>query len=97
MPVRHRSGETAAKNGGTIPMRIVSAAIALLCLVGSAAAQPHAPVAEVDLPYSACGDMAALRANLTGTPDPSPRSDAVLRRLGVRCVGAAAPGVRPRY
>jgi hypothetical protein len=78
-------------------MRIVSTAIVLICLVGSAAAQPTAPLAEVDFPYSACGDMAALRANLTGTPDPSPKSDAVLRRLGVRCVGIAAPRVPSRY
>jgi hypothetical protein len=97
MPVRHRSGETPAKNWGTILMRIVLAAIALLWLVGSAAAQPHPPAAQVDLPYPACGNMAALRANLTGTPDPTLKSDAVLRRLGVRCVGAAAPWVRPRY
>jgi hypothetical protein len=79
-------------------MRIVFATIALLCLVGSAAAQQVANVSDIDLPYSACGDMAVLRANLTGTPDPSPRSDAILRRLGVRCVGpAAAPRVRQRY
>ena len=79
-------------------MRITLAAIALLCFVGSAAAQRVASVSDVDLPYSACGDMATLRANLTGTPDPSPKSDAVLRRLGVRCVGpAAAPRVRQRY
>jgi hypothetical protein len=79
-------------------MRIVFAAIAMLCLVGSAAAQQVANVSDIDLPYSACGDMAVLRANLTGTPDPSPKSDAILRRLGVRCVGpAAAPRVRQRY
>jgi hypothetical protein len=79
-------------------MRIVFATIALLCLVGSAAAQQVANVSDIDLPYSACGDMAVLRANLTGTPDPSPKSDAILRRLGVRCVGpAAAPRVRQRY
>jgi hypothetical protein len=77
-------------------MRIICPAIALVCLAGSAAAQ--APFADVDLPYSACGEMAALRANLTGAPDPTPRSDAILRRLGVRCVGpAAAPRVRQRY
>jgi hypothetical protein len=77
-------------------MRIICPAIALLCFVGSAAAQ--APFVDIDLPYSACGDMAALRANLTGAPDPSPKSDAILRRLGVRCVGpAAAPRVRQRY
>jgi hypothetical protein len=78
-------------------MRIVFAAIALLCLVGSAAAQPQASAAEVNLPYSACGDMAVLRANLTGTPDPSRKSDAILRRLGVRCIGAAPPQIRSRY
>jgi hypothetical protein len=80
-----------------MPMRIACAAIVLPCLFGSAAAQPQAPAAEVDLPYSACGSMASLRANLTGAPDPSARSDAVLHRLGVRCVGLAAPRVRSRY
>ena len=78
-------------------MRRACAAIALLCFVGSAAAQPTAIISEADLPYSACGDMATLRANLTGTPDPSLKSDAILRRLGVRCVGPAAPRVRQRY
>jgi hypothetical protein len=79
-------------------MRIIYAAIALPFLVGSSAAQPQAPTAEVDLPYSACGDMAVLRANLTGTPNPTPQSDANLRRLGVRCIGSAdAPRVRQRY
>jgi hypothetical protein len=77
-------------------MRIIYAAIALPCLVGSSAAQP--PAAEVDLPYAACGDMAVLRANLTGTPNPTPQSDANLRRLGVRCIGPAdAPHVHQRY
>ena len=77
-------------------MRIIYAAIALPCLVGSSAAQP--PAAEVDLPYAACGDMAVLRANLTGTPNPTPQSDANLRRLGVRCIGPAdAPRIRQRY
>jgi hypothetical protein len=78
-------------------MHMVFAAIALLCLVGSAAAQPQASPVEVNLPYSACGDMAVLRANLTGTPDPSPKSDAILHRLGVRCIGAAPARVRQRY
>ncbi|MGH6799387.1 MAG: hypothetical protein ACREDI_13505 [Roseiarcus sp.] len=78
-------------------MRILCAAIVLPCLVGAAAAQPQAPAAEADLPYSACGTMATLRANLSGTPDPSPHSNAVLRRLGVRCVGARLPQLRPRY
>jgi hypothetical protein len=79
-------------------MRFTWAAISLLCSVGALAAQQVATVSDIDLPYSACGDMAVLRANLTGTPDPSPKSDAILRRLGVRCVGpAAAPRVRQRY
>jgi hypothetical protein len=78
-------------------MRMIYAAIALPCLVGAAAAQPQGPGVEVDLPYSACGDMAALRANLTGTPDPSPKSDATLRRLGVRCIGPREPQLRAGY
>ena len=79
-------------------MRFTWAAISVLWCVGSVAAQQVATVSDIDLPYSACGDMAALRVNLTGTPDASPKSDAVLRRLGVRCVGpAAAPRVRQRY
>jgi hypothetical protein len=78
-------------------MRSISVMIALLGLAGSAAGQPQAPVGQIDLPYSACGDMAALRANLTGTPDPSPKSDAVLRRLGVRCIGARPPRFRAGY
>jgi len=40
-----------------------------------------------ELPYAACGDMAAQRSNLTGAPDPSPSSDAELRARGVRCLG----------
>ncbi len=78
-------------------MRFAWVAISLICSIGAAAAQ-QVVVSDVDLPYSACGNMAALRTNLTGTPDPSPRSDAILRRLGVRCVGpVAAPRVRQRY
>jgi hypothetical protein len=79
-------------------MRFTWAAISLLCSAGAVAAQQVVPVSDIDLPYSYCGTMEALRANLTGTPDPSPKSDAILRRLGVRCVGpAAAPRVRQRY
>jgi len=78
-------------------MRITWAAIALSCLIDCAAAQPQPPAAEGSLPYSACGDMAGLRANLTGTPNPSPKGDAVLRRLGVRCVGVRAPEARAHY
>ncbi len=84
----------------TCPMRLTWAAVALVGSVGCSAAQQMAQAryAEFDLPYSACGDMAALRSNLTGSPDPTPQSDAILRRLGVRCVGpAGAPRIRQRY
>ena len=78
-------------------MRIISAAAILPCLVGAAAPQP-APPARVDLPYSACEPMANLRTNLTGTPYPTAKGDAILRRLGVRCVGEPYLAVaRPRY
>lgn len=78
-------------------MRLICAAIAVTCLTGAAAAQPPASGPEVPLPYSACGAMAPLRTNLTATPDRSPRSDAILHRLGVRCMGARGPQVRARY
>ncbi len=78
-------------------MRSMCAGIALLGLAGSAAAQPQALGPQANLPYPACGDMAALRANLTGAPDPSPKSNAILRRLGVRCVAPSAPQLRARY
>jgi hypothetical protein len=78
--------------------RFTWAAISLFCCLGPVAAQRVATASDIDLPYSACGNMTALRVNLTGTPDPSPKSDAILRSLGVRCVGpAAAPRVRQRY
>jgi hypothetical protein len=47
-------------------MRFTWAAFSLLCSVGSLAAQQMAPVSEVDLPYSACGNMTALRTNFDG-------------------------------
>jgi len=94
---RDCSSDGRGKNGGTVTMRSISVMIALLGLAGSAAAQPQTPAGQIVLPYSACGDMATLRANLTGTPYPSPRSDAVLRRLGVRCIGARPPQFRARY
>jgi hypothetical protein len=81
-------------------MRFTWAAISLICSLAYAAAQQmaQAPPADVELPYWACGDMAALRNNLTGAPDPTPMSDAILRRLGVHCIGpAAAPRIRQRY
>jgi hypothetical protein len=78
-------------------MRILCAAIVLPCLFGCAANSPPASRSEVLLPYSACGSMADLRSNLTGTPDASAQSDAVLMSLGVRCVGEGYPTVRARY
>jgi hypothetical protein len=80
-------------------MRIASAMIVLPCLLDCAAAgQPPALPLEVELPYSACEPMAALRSNLTGTPNPSAKSDAELYALGVRCIGEGYPSVfRPRY
>lgn len=67
-------------------MRMMSAVIALPCLVGCAATPP-VPAAQVALPYSACEPTTALRDNLTGTPYPSAKSDTVLHSLGVRCIG----------
>jgi hypothetical protein len=78
-------------------MRVICAAIVLPCLAGCAV-QPPAPYAEVELPYSACEPMADLRSNLTGTPTPSAKSDALLRNLGVRCISDGDPAlVRARY
>jgi hypothetical protein len=78
-------------------MRIISAAIALPCLVGCAATAPG-PTAEFELPYQACGTMADLRSNLTGASTPSAESDAQLHSLGVRCVGEGYLAVvRARY
>ena len=73
-------------------MRIIGAAVILPCLVGCTV-QPPAPYALVELPYSACEPMADLRNNLTGTPYPSAKSDAVLHSLGVRCIGEPYPTV----
>ncbi len=69
-----------------IPMRsAVIAAVLAGSLSGCAPPPPY--VGRADLPYAVCGDMATLRANLTGSPEATPRSDAILRSLGVRCIG----------
>ena len=80
-------------------MRMSIVALLALSLSACAPAWPPMPYArQVSLPYAACGDMAALRANLTGAPDPTPQSDAILRRLGVRCIAPYPPtSVRARY
>jgi hypothetical protein len=63
-----------------------------LCACAPTAVWPPMPYADqASLPYSACGDMRALRANLTGAPEPMPASDAILARLGVRCVASYPP------
>lgn len=78
-------------------MRIITAAVILPCVAGCNA-QPPAHYPQAELPYYVCEPMADFRNNLTGTPHPSPKSDAVLHHLGVRCVGEAYQAVvRPRY
>ena len=69
-------------------MRVIALATIALGLSGCAAnLSPTPAFRSVALPYSACGDMAALRTNLTGDPNPSARSDSELWSLGVRCLG----------
>jgi hypothetical protein len=71
----------------------VVASVLAACLSGCGPVAPVAPYALApELPYAACGDMTSFRANLTGEAAPSPQSDAMLWRLGVRCLGA---GVQP--
>jgi hypothetical protein len=82
-------------------MRAIGLAILLLGLQGCAAdLAPAPPYRTVNLPYSACGQMASLRTNLTGGPYPSAKSDAELWSLGVRCIGtdySTYSAVRARY
>ncbi len=82
-------------------MRVIALTILLAGLSGCAESlSPAPPYRTVILPYADCGNMAALRTNLTGGPYPSTASNARLWSLGVRCVGpghyAYAP-VRARY
>ncbi len=80
-------------------MRMSILGLLALGLSACAPVTPPTPYAsQASLPYAACGDMARLRANLTGDPGATPESDAILRRLGVRCVAAyPPPAVRVRY
>jgi hypothetical protein len=73
-------------------MRMVSAVIALPLLAGCAATPPIR-AAQAELPYSACEPMTEFRNNVTGTPYPSAKSDAILRTLGVRCIGRVYPAL----
>ena len=78
-------------------MRMASAVIVLPLLTGCATTPP-VPSAEVELGYSACEPMTEFRNNLTGTPYPSAKSDAILHSLGVRCIGEVYPAAaRARY
>jgi hypothetical protein len=72
--------------------------ILAVSLCGCEANQPGAPYSLAPgLPYAACGDMTTIRANLTGNRDLSPESDAILRSLGVRCIGEGPVALRARY
>ncbi len=78
-------------------MRMASAVIVLPLLTGCATTPPL-PSAQAELRYSACEPMTELRNNLTATPYPSAKSDAILHGLGVRCIGEVYPAVaRARY
>jgi hypothetical protein len=85
----------------TIPMTRWAALYPIVLagsLCGCAPAQPGAPYSLAPrLPYAACGDMATIRANLTGNRDLSPKSDALLWMLGVRCIGEGPVALRARY
>jgi hypothetical protein len=75
----------------TKPAAMVAAVLASF-LSGCGPVAPGAPYALApELPYGACGDLAPLRMSLAADPAPSPQSDALLRDLGVRCLGASAP------
>ena len=84
-----------AGRAGVLPVLLAGS------LCGCAPAEPGAPYSlSPRLPYAACGDMAGLRAKLTGNRDLSRQSDAILQYLGVRCLGDLPPGrapVRARY
>jgi hypothetical protein len=81
-------------------MRMTIAGLFALSLSACAPAWPPMPYNRaVSLPYDSCGDVAALRANLTGAPDRTPESDALLKALGVRCLAdyPPPPAIRARY
>ncbi len=78
-------------------MRRVSATFVLPCVIACTAGAPPAPGVPIELSYSACGAMADLRSHLTGGPEPTAESDALLHRLGVRCIGEGEGAVRARY
>ena len=73
-------------------------AVLLLSLAACAPIPPAMPYSQApSLPYAYCGEMQAIRPNVSGAPLPTPESDAELKDVGVRCVGDGAPAVRARY
>ena len=79
-------------------MRVTIPMILALGVAGCAANPPAGPYALAPtVAYPNCGNMSALRNNLTATPYPSPDSDAQLEALGVRCIGNGGSPVRARY
>ena len=79
-----------------IPMRSALIAAVLAGSLGGCA-PPEPYYGSANLPYAACGDMATIRANLTGNPEATPQGDAILRSLGVRCVGVGRTALVERY
>jgi hypothetical protein len=78
-------------------MRKLVLAMLTPTLAACVSPQPAPYSQEPTAPYQACGDMAALRANLTGSPAATPASEAILRKLGVRCLVSSPDALRARY
>ena len=72
-----------------LSMRLILVAALSLSLAACAPPPVATPVARQGrLPLSACGAVPSLRLNLTDAAQPTPRSDAMLTRLGVRCLAS---------
>jgi hypothetical protein len=105
-PSGHRSKAVIdpADEGET--MRVTILIILAMGFAGCAETPPPGPYAFAPpgpyalaptVGYNHCGQMAALRNNLTATPYPSPDSNALLEALGVRCIGSAYSTIHARY
>ena len=62
-------------------------------LVGRLRRYPSNPRCAGRAPILACEPMTEFRNNVTGTPYPSAKSDAILHTLGVRCIGRVYPAL----